>query len=337
MNRINEFLDQQYSSTVRSNKSLFDQRWKKGIQNSVKQALGYFHDEKQDFNPKLREKRNMGDYKLVCMEITTIHPLRIPFYILIPNMKKKRKFPSVLALHGHGYGMKEAIGLNADGTQGEDTGIHNKFAVELVQMGVIVVVPGIIGFGERRLEEDINTGRPEANSCFQIASQLLLMGKTIAGLRVFEVRRVLDYIQSLNLVDGERIGCIGFSGGGLVAAFTSILDERIKATVLSGYMNTFKGSIMDRRHCLDNYIPGILQIGEMDELIGSIAPRPLFIESGREDHLFPLDQVKLTMTKLLKIYKDYGAESVLDSHYFNGGHEISGEKSFNWLIQHLHH
>ena len=91
----------------------------------------------------------------------------------------------------------------------------------------------------------------------------------------------------------HKIGCMGISGGGLVAAFTSILDERIKATVISGYTSTFKGSIMDRRHCLDNYIPGILEYTEMPDLIGLIAPRALFIEAGTADHLFPLDKYLL--------------------------------------------
>src|SRR5690625_5766073 len=103
-----------------------------------------------------------------------------------------------------------------------------------------------------------------------ISSQLLLMGKTIAGLRIQECRQVIDYMQLLKEVDGQRIGCMGISGGGLVAAFTSALDDRIKATVISGYTSTFKGSIMDRRHCLDNYVPGILQYTVMPELIGLI-------------------------------------------------------------------
>src|SRR5699024_11678877 len=123
-------------------------------------------------------------------------------------------------------------------------------------------------------------------SLYMIASQLLLVGKTIAGLRIQECRQAIDYIQSLQQVDDERIGCMGISGGGLVTAFTSVLDERIKATVVSGYTSTFKGSIMDRRDCLDNYVPGILQYSEMPELIGLIVPIPIFIVSGKVIHLF---------------------------------------------------
>ena len=79
---------------------------------------------------------------------------------------------------------------------------------------------------------------------------------------------------------------------------------------------------MDRRHCLDNYIPGILEYTEMPDLIGLIAPRALFIEAGTVDHLFPLDQVSIALEKLTKIYQVFDAEQSLASHLFEGGHEI---------------
>lgn len=79
---------------------------------------------------------------------------------------------------------------------------------------------------------------------------------------------------------------MGISGGGLVAAFASALDERIKAAVVSGYVNTFEASIMAIRHCIDNYVPGLLQDAEMPDIVGLIAPRPLLIESGRTTGFF---------------------------------------------------
>ena len=101
-------------------------------------------------------------------------------------------------------------------------------------------------------------GQVGNSSCQTLASHLLLYGISLAGLRVQEAQRAFDYLVSREDVDASRIGCFGFSGGGLLAAYTAALDERIQATVLCAFTNTFKGSIMGVRHCIDNYLPGVL-------------------------------------------------------------------------------
>ena len=325
------YLEDLYNDSIKKHTNKYDENWQIDLKNKFQQLLGNFEDNKGTLNPVLLEKVDMGSYYRQRVEITTIGSMKMPVYVLIPKTEGKKKLSAVLAVHGHGYGSKGVVGLSPDGTTKLEEEYHKDFAIELVNKGLVVIVPELIGFGDRKLKADQGTGSPTDNSCYMIASQLLLVGKTIAGLRIEECRRVIDYIQSLDEVDESNIGCMGISGGGLVAAFISVLDERIKATVISGYTNTFKGSIMDRRHCLDNYIPGILNHAEMPELIGLIAPRPLFIEAGRDDHLFPLDKVKFAIKKITEIYKGFHAEAMLDSHIFAGGHEINGEKSLDWL------
>ena len=172
---------------------------------------------------------------------------------------------------------------------------------------------------------------PSDNSCYSLASQLLLYGKTLAGLRVFECQRVLDFMEEFEEIDASRIGSMGISGGGLIAAFTSVLDKRIQATVISGYTNTFKGSIMNRRHCLDNYVPGILQYTEMPELLALMVPRPLFVESGKMDHLFPVKETEKAIKLIKNIYSKRNVEYLVNWQLFEGGHEICGDQSFEWL------
>lgn len=328
-----EYLEGLYKELVNSHTEVYNDNWKEDLKSKFQQALGDFEDEdEEEINPVILEKTDMGSYQRLRVEISTIHSMKMPMYVLIPKMKSTEQRPAVLAIHGHGYGSKELVGLNPDGSTREDEGYHKDFGIELVKKGMVVVAPEIIGFGDRKLKSDQDTDNPKQNSCYMIASQLLLAGKTLAGLRVKECRKVIDYIQTLEGVNKDSIGCMGISGGGLVASFTTILDERIKATVISGYTNTFKGSIMSMYHCLDNYIPGILQHAEMPELIGLIAPRPIFIEAGTEDHLFPVEHVSVAVEKLTNIYKAFGAENSVSSHIFEGGHEISGEKSYDWLI-----
>lgn len=330
-----QYLEQLYCEAIKRHVSNYNEKWKINLKAKFREALGEFPRNKEELRPIILEEEEMEDYYRLRVELTTIDPLRVPVYMLIPKNKKNMELPAILALHGHGYGSKEIVGLNPDGTMKSESGIHKNFAVDLVKRGVVVVAPELIGFGDRKVESEKGVGVATDNSCFTIASQLLLLGKTLAGLRVYECFRVIDYVISLKEVDNNKIGCMGLSGGGLVASFTTILDERIKATVISGYTNTFKGSIMARRHCLDNYIPGILQHAEMPELIGLIAPRPIFIEAGIDDPLFPNEHVTSALEKLKTIYKNFNASKSLSYDIFNGAHEISGRKSYDWLVDTL--
>ncbi|WP_162880795.1 alpha/beta hydrolase family protein [Paraliobacillus sediminis] len=331
MGSVEVFLDTLYKEVSQSNPIRDEQAFRVQLRADISRTLGHFDYVSKDGHAIILEKKEMEGYTRLRLQINTIGALRMSFYLLIPRINKREKVPAVIAVHGHGYGSREIIGLNPDGNETEEPGIYKDFAVELVKKGVVVLVPELVGFGDRKLEEDNN----EENSCYRIASQLLLCGKTLAGLRVAECRRLLDYIESYDLIDANKIGIMGLSGGGLVAGFTSILDQRIQATVISGYTNTFKNGIMARRHCLDNYIPNILSCGELPDLIGLIAPRPLFIEAGKSDHLFPIETVKTAMDKLKKIYNLQLADNNLASHLFEGGHEISGELSNQWLIEQL--
>lgn len=329
-----EYLETLYQETISLHKKAYDEQWRQELKNTFQDVLGRFQEEKRRFDYNVLEKTEMGEYTRIRAEIVTIHPMKMPIYVLIPKTKLE-KAPGVVAIHGHGYGSKAVVGLTADGSPMKEEEYHKSFAVELAKRGVVVIVPELVGFGDRKLKRDRGIGKPTDNSCYMLASQLLLFGKTLAGLRVAECKRVIDFVMTLDVVDGSKIGCMGISGGGLVAAFTSALDERICATVISGYTNTFKSSIMSRRHCLDNYIPQILNYAEMPELIGLIAPRPLFIEAGANDHLFPVISVHEAIEKLRAIYHSFDATGHLQSHIFPGGHEICGEKSFDWLIAQL--
>lgn len=326
-----KYIEMLYEEKARKHTDEYNDKWKVNLKRKFQELLGDFQADKEALNPVILEEIDMGSYQRLRVEITTISTLKMPVYLLIPKTASKEKLPAVIAIHGHGYGSKEIVGLKPDGSNNLEAGYHENFAVALVKQGMVVVAPELVGFGDRKLEADRDAKSPTDNSCFRIASQLLLVGKTLAGLRVEECRRLIDFTQSLKQVDETKIGCMGISGGGLVAAFTTILDERIKAVVISGYTNTFKGSIMDRRHCLDNYIPRILEYAEMPELIGLIAPRSLFIEAGIHDHLFPYEHVSAALEKLQEIYKVHDAEKQLANDFFEGGHEISGEKSYDWL------
>ncbi|WP_338044565.1 alpha/beta hydrolase family protein [Paenibacillus periandrae] len=316
-----------------------DSQGQEQLRNKLATALGSFEalDGTQPaLDPVILESTDLGDVIRERVEYSSADGLRVPAYVLIPKKHGNGPFPAVLAWHGHGYGSREVVGLLPDGS--EDTGvlgIHRHFALELCRRGMIVIAPEIVGFGDRKLTWDTEQNPDTPNSCFPIAAALLLAGKTIAGLRGYEAIRSADYLTTRTDVDASRIGCMGLSGGGMVASLSAALDQRIQAAVICGYSNTYKRSILSRRHCLDNYIPGILLHAEMPELIGLIAPRALFIESGISDPLFPVDATEVMIERVSGIYASMGVQERFLSDLFEGRHEISGRRSFDWLAERL--
>ncbi|KQX46010.1 dienelactone hydrolase family protein [Paenibacillus sp. Root444D2] len=306
-------------------------RLKQGLIKSLSAGI----EEQDELRPVLIERTELEDHFRERIEFGTVWGFRVPAYVLLPKVLTERT-AAVLALHGHGYGSRQIVGLHPDGTA--NTGkpdLHGNYALELVRRGFIVVVPEIVGFGDRRLAADQKDGQVGNSSCQTLASHLLLYGISLAGLRVQEARRALDYVLSREDVDPARVGCFGFSGGGLLAAYTAAIDERIKATVLCAFVNTFKGSIMQIRHCIDNYLPGVLEYSELPELLGLLAPRPLFIESGQQDPIFPIETMEVAIQYLRQVYAEADADEKLGVHLFEGVHEVNGSQSYPWLVEAL--
>ncbi|MEW9698377.1 dienelactone hydrolase family protein [Paenibacillus sp. SI8] len=298
------------------------------------QALDVKTEKKDELRPVRIERTEFEGYTRERVEFGTVWGLRVPAYVLIPKGLTGRS-AAVLALHGHGYGSRQIVGLDPDGSEhAGEPDLHGNYALELVKRGLVVVVPEGIGFGDRRLAADQEAGQVGNSSCQTLASHLLLYGISLAGLRVQEALRALDYLISRDEVDQDRIGCIGFSGGALIGAYASAVDERIQATVLCAFTNTFKGSIMHVRHCIDNYLPDALDFAELPELIGLIAPRALFIESGEQDPIFPLETVKAAIAKIQSIYGEQAIDR-LGTHLFEGMHQVSGKVAYPWLVNAL--
>jgi dienelactone hydrolase len=309
-------------------------RWRDGLREIFARDLGGFPKPEVDLSPTVVEEREYPDYLMQRVVYAGDVDLPIPAYLLKPK-NASGKLPAVVACHGHGYGSKEIVGLNPDGTDNTGEPSYQKnFALELMRKGFIVIVPELLGFGDRRLKEDLDK-EPNESSCHMISTYLLMMGKTMAGFRVNDVMRSIDYLETREDVDPDRIGTMGISGGGLVCSFAAALDTRIKAAVVSGYTNTFKDSVMSVFHCVDNFIPGVVNHAEMPDIIGLIAPRPLLVESGSDDPIFPIDATREAYEKIRAIYRFLDAEDKIDSDFFQGEHEISGRKAYDWLVKWL--
>jgi hypothetical protein len=105
--------------------------------------------------------------------------------------------------------------------------------------------------------------------------------------------------------------------------------------VVSGYYCAFRDSIHGMNHCACNFVPGLHRFGEIYDLVGLIAPRPLLVEAGDYDPIFPIRSVKQSVGRARAVYKVFGAEARVETDYFEGRHQISGRRAYDFLKENL--
>ena len=259
--------------------------------------------------------------------------LVMPVWLLTPAGTAKNA-PGAVALCGHGYGVRQIVGVTKRGTLKRTRYIDDyqrHFAVELAKRGCVVAAPEPVAFGEARLQKDL--WKPfYASSCDTVSHRLLPYGLTTAGVRVFQAIACLRWLQTLPDVDAERVGVMGISGGGLAALYAAVCETAFARAVVSGYVCTFRDSILSRWHCPDNFIPGVLRLGEMGDFAAAVAPRPLLIESGERDPLFPINGAKESHERARRVYEMMDAADALTVDVFDGKHRVSGTASFTFLL-----
>ncbi len=311
------------------NKEIGWDEWRAGLRADLLACLGG-EPEKMPLNIERGAAVDMNGYTRELMAYTSEEGLRTPAYLLTPKGADERT-PVVIALHGHGYGVDAIVGLNEEGEPiiDELTEYQRSFAVRLCREGFVVIAPELLGFGRLRLERDDNPDNPNAISCHTLSAMLLTVGRTMAGVRVQQARRCIDVFAAL----GYQLKpmAMGISGGGLVCAYATALDERIRACCISGFANTYRGSIMAVHHCIDNYQPGLLGAVELPDVLASVAPRPMIWEAGESDPIFPLASVLEAQAIVSKVYAAQEAISSFSVDRFKGDHQIHGVVAYNFF------
>ena len=237
-------------------------------------------------------------------------------------------FPAVLMPIGHWEGGKEG---------------DREIAIGLAMKGFVALEYDPISQGERVQYYDPDLGGskvgPSTTEHSHANGQTLLIGDSIARYRIFDGIRGIDYLQSRQDVDPQRIGCAGCSGGGTLTAYISALDDRVKAAMAACYINTWADLLagpgpQDGEQVFPRFLAEGLDIPDFVE---TFAPKPWLIESTRED-FFPLVGAEHAYQEAKRFYSVYGAEDHIAWFVGPGGHgvpPVSREAIFGWFIRWL--
>lgn len=299
------------------------------IKEKAKKAFGLDKIPEKTENPSpviLHTEKRKG-YEIKTLSVEICKNLNMLCYLLTPE--RKNGF-GVVAVCGHGYGVRQILRQGKNGKYRKVNFFDNyqkNFAEALALRGNTVIAFEPIAFGKARLKKDRR--KPfYISSCETVSMHSLMYGFTTASLRIYQAQCCIDILGKEGL---SHFGIMGISGGGLVALYTALLDSRIERTVVSGYVNTFGTSVLARWHCTDNYVPGLLCIGDMYDFAAALAPRPLLLECGKRDKLFPTDGSLEAIKRISAVYEKLGAKDNFTADIHSGKHEISGAMSFSFF------
>lgn len=313
-------------------------KWKTSFREQLRELVGLNRIEAMSggvpLSPRIVERKQFDTYTREKAYITAEPGIEIPFYVLLPKQGEK-PLPLVLTPHGHNRRGKEVyVGNFADDEEEEDAlSGERDIARQAVTEGYAVIAMDVRGFNEMAREEEFTS--QANNSCADLQKKAQMFGRTLIGERVHDMGRLIDYAATRSEIDASRIVITGNSGGGTVSLFTAALDERISIAVPSCYFCTFVDSIVSIYHCPCNIVPGILQLGEMYDVAGLIAPRPVLFVNGETDPIFPIEATRRSFSHVQAIYREMGFPDRCELYVGNGGHRYYKKPVWPFVKKHL--
>ena len=310
------------------------EQWQKAFRSKLTELVGGFPSERVPLRPVTLDTRTFPTYTREKIVFDSRPGVSVLAYLLRP-LTAQTPAATVICIPGHGRGVDDIVGIDEQGRDRTDkAGYQHDFAIQAVEAGLAAVAIEPMAFGCRRDPINARQGLSR-KACDPAAGGALLLGETMVGWRVWDVMRTIDYIATRRELDATRIGCMGISGGGTATLFSTALEPRIRAAMVSGYLNTFRDSVGSLAHCIDNYVPGILNWAEMYDVAGLIAPRPLFVESGEKDNIFPIAASLESFKQVREIYGVFQATDRAEQEVFPGEHSFWGKRGIPFMARHL--
>lgn len=307
--------------------------------------LGTPPAKKPPLAPKILEENQFDTYSRRKLLYQSEAGEYVSSYLLVPKNISGR-VPTILCPHQTTQAAKkEPVGMAGDPT------MHT--ALHLVKRGYITFTWDALCFGERHDPASGHYG--DAIPFYRRHPQWSLLGKMI-----WDLSRGIDYLETLDVVDATRVGCVGHSHGGLTTLFAMAFDERIKAGASNCGFDTFRidgnpwrwsqatallpkvGFYASSPYInMDQYraMPDseVIQTPfDLHQMLALIAPRPLFLSTSDVDFVFPNGgwSARQSLRRLEPVYQLFHAQNHLASYFFSAGHSFPSDASariYEWL------
>lgn len=262
------------------NKSLWDRRKTASI-NRIKIGMGLFPFLRlvPTYTPPVYRvvgEKTYKDIKIQNIAITLFKGFYIFGNLYIPA-GHNGPFPAILNPHGH----------FPNGRFSMDH-INNvvQRCVNFARQGMVAFTYDLTGYGE---------SNQQSHWGHRYTMEQELRGFIPQGIETWKAVVAIDFLASLPVVDPQRIGITGASGGGHISVMAGFLDSRIR--LVAAVNNPYPGS--DAHYCCTGS-PFMFDISEC-ELAALVSPKPMMIVSNRKD--FTKDFPSRCLPVLKQIYR----------------------------------
>jgi hypothetical protein len=284
-----------------------------------------------------RDAQAVAGAKLERLVLEVEPGILVPLVVLAPRTRAKQT-PVVIGL-----------------AQGGKAGFLKERSADLRKLldaGVAVVLPDLRGTGETQS----GTARGKDSSGTDHSVHVQLFGETLLGQRLRDLRSLMAYLRTRPDLDARRMALWGDSFaptnftktnfkvphgvdgwpmhaeplGGLLGLLGALYEKDVRAVFVSGGLTSYHAVLTHFAVLVphDACVPGALTAGDLCDLTGALAPRPLHL-ARMVDHLNRLvsaDDLRTAYTPAIKGYSERPRALTF-------GDKQSSPAA--WLVQHL--
>jgi len=206
-----------------------------------------------------------------------------------------------------------------------DSWFYHHYGASLAERGFVVYAP-----------QNPFVGRDYFRLAWRMGHPLKL---SLYSFILGQHEQTLDWLATLPFVDEKRIGIYGMSYGGKTAIRAGPLLDRYALCICSGDFNDIVWSMTGIANessfmfddSYDLYEFNFANVADYAELAKLMAPRPFMVERGHSDGTSTDEHVAFEFAAVKRFYSQMGIGERAAIEYFDGGHTVHGQGTFEFL------
>jgi pimeloyl-ACP methyl ester carboxylesterase len=297
-----------------------------GVKRQIKRIIGELPPYDKIQNAELRNERAVPDQPDLRGGEISVAPGLVA-HLTWPE-KRGAKMPVVIYLHAY----LDSRGHNWH----RGFGYFVRVGERLARNGFLAVEFDQFGYGQRNRDAGIDFYKANKTT-------------SALGVMVQDVSKIIDAVSLLDWVDRSKIMVSGYSLGGMVGLYAAAFDPRIHAVASTSGFGSMRMDVHgNETEGIKRYSylrPTIPRLGfflgnekrvpyDFHEILGTIAPRPVFILAPKLDQDWVYDDVEACYREAAKVFALYQKQ---DGIVFNSPNDFNRfppeyqELVINWM------